>query len=84
MDVDFHSIEDFKIHLPHTLSKIDRDKIQLILMSYGINWRTSHNQLLDLQDIVYVNDRNLYHSNDIYPLWEHFLKIDYKDVLYGY
>lgn len=84
MEIDFHTIENFKIHLPHTLSKIDRDKIQLILMSYGIDWVTSHKRLLDLQDIVYVRNRNLYHSDGIYDRWEHFLKIDYKDVLGGY
>lgn len=84
MDVDFHSIEHFKIHLPHTLSKADRDKIQLILMTYGINWVSGYENLLDLQDIVYVKDKNLYHSNDIYEPWEYFTKIDYKDILDGY
>lgn len=84
MDVDFHSIEDFKIHLPHTLSKADREKIQLILMTYGINWVSGYKNLLDLQDIVYVKDKNLYHSNYIYEPWEYFLKIDYKDILDGY
>ncbi len=84
MEIDFHTIENFKIHLPHTLSKVDRDKIQLVLMSYGINWDTKHKKLLDLQDIVYVKDRNMYHSESLFYRWEHFLKIDYKDVLDGY
>lgn len=84
MEIDFHTIENFKIHLPNTLSKVDRDKIQLVLMSYGISWVSSYKELLDLQDIVYVKDRSIYHSDGIFDRWEHFLKIDYKDVLDGY
>lgn len=81
IEVNLNTIENFKIRIPYGLLTKDRDKLQLVLFSYNINWiSTSQN----LQNFVYVKDRHIYHCDSIHEPWDHFPSIDYKELLDGY